>query len=162
MRRAAISVALLIAGCGAYAGHGLWSFVQAKRNLQLFDEALRLSIEAPDILLYGGGRIELSLRLANESAHVVNACLGPSRGVSVQFEDSSRSDSTGVDHPDCIRRFDLRPAAAFVWLETMEFPAAPSGPGVIEVTVEVLDPEHCSSIGCPATVVRASRTVMIR
>ena len=130
-------------------------------ELRRYEEALALSIMAPD--LFGAGEaVEFSLSLSNRSAQLVEACLGPSRSVSLKSGSRSTTTSTSVDHPGCAKQFRLEPSGEFVWAETLETPAVPPGSGKIELAVEIVDPQHCGAFGCASTEVRASKPVTIR
>lgn len=96
---------------------------------------------APD----GVARTRVDLELANRGAARANACLGPGRLVSGLSDGASM---TWVDHPGCVREFELGPGTVFGWSETHDVAVPPERLVEASIEVQILNPRRCSSVGC--------------
>lgn len=103
---------------------------------------------------------DVSLKLTNQSAIVVKACLGPSRSLSYSAPGGGGTRSTDIDHPGCIKEFVLQPAGEMTWNEHLDVPTTLVAGLELEVTVEIVEPRSCGGWGCSAIQMRSIQYVV--
>jgi hypothetical protein len=100
-----------------------------------------------------GDSAEFTLELKNGGRAAANACLGPGRNVDYWFGSSGGSVMNWTHHPGCVREFSVPTGGSMVWNETAGV-ILPQG-GEVRVTVQILNPRRCSSVGCAAFDLRS-------
>jgi hypothetical protein len=60
-----------------------------------------------------------------------------------------------VDHPSCVREFELDPGGVLAWSETQDVTVPPGLPGEASIEVQILNPRRCSSVGCAGFMVES-------
>lgn len=108
---------------------------------------LSLKLEKSD---FATGEITLAtLTLRNVSTTAVAACVGEAKGYNISGTRKSTGRSNTVDHPGCIRRFEMSPGQAIEWTEPIEILDVGEGPGKLNAWIQVVDPNHCDkNYGC--------------
>jgi hypothetical protein len=161
--RIAVGVLIGLIGGSACATYG-WRKIVAE-----YEQDLQMSVESPS-LLNAGAQVEVELQIHNRGPRMLDACLGPSRGVSVLSDNRTGGDGRSafggsaslVDHPGCQRRFTLEPGGHLAWKESVGVPNVVAGPAVLMVQIQVVSPHHCDRYGCYDTVLTASTRATIR
>jgi len=104
-----------------------------------------------------GTSAEFVFSVSNGGPHAVNACLGPSRSVSVETSGPQATSFHSVDHPGCMREFTLEPGRDITWSEVIEVPHLSETRVDVEVDVEVVNPRRCDGWGCRATRLKSDK-----
>jgi hypothetical protein len=141
---------------------------QVQRVLSQFREALTLSLTVPAEVVVGQDT-RLRFRVQNSGRDAIDACVGPSRNVSVIPEDDTQGNEPlsilehVADRPGCQQRLRLAPGAHFEWDETTRMPGIVRGFASLAVDVQIVDPRHCDRfLGCPEMMLTASAPIAIR
>ena len=163
--RTGIAVGILIGlmGGSACATHG-W-----RKAVAEYEQGLQMSVESPSVLNVGA-EVDLELQIHNRGKRKLDACLGPSRQMSVISDNRTGVDgrppvggfASLVDHPGCERRFTLEPGAHFGWKEAVGIPNVGPGPASLTVHIQIVSPHHCDRYGCYDTMLTASTRATIR
>ena len=154
------SIAISSSGCAARSE-------QAGRALSQFRDALTVSLVIPPIVAVGQ-ETPLRLRVQNSGQRPIDACVGWARNVRIVPENDTDGNEpipvsgSYVDHPGCQHRFRLAPGAHYEWNETTKVPGIVFGPVTLEVDVQIVDPGHCSRVGCTETMLTASAPMNVR
>jgi hypothetical protein len=104
-----------------------------------------------------GTSAEFVLTMTNSGPRAVNACLGPSRNVSVDTSGPQASTFNSIDHPGCVREFTLEPGRDMTWSEVIDVPHLSETRVDVEVDVEVVNPRRCGGWGCTSTDIRSNK-----
>jgi hypothetical protein len=105
-----------------------------------------------------GDAIDFTFELKNRGSASVRACLGPSRSLSYEVASRGGTSSRFVDHPGCVRQFDILPSGVITWDETLEVSRLPEGPVTVEVSIEIVNPRRCQgAAGCTALNVKSNQ-----
>jgi hypothetical protein len=112
-----------------------------------------LTLRVARITPVGAEKTRFDLELTNRGAGGAKACLGPGRSVTGLRGSGSFS---GVDHPSCVRDFQLNPGGVLAWSETHDVAVRPGEPVEAAVEVEILNPRRCSSGGCAGFMVASA------
>jgi hypothetical protein len=109
-----------------------------------------------------GGAIDFTFELRNRGRESVSACLGMSRRVSYEANSRGGTSGTFVDHPGCVREFEIPPSGVMSWDENLKVSGLPRGPVEVEVTIEIVNPRRCQGgVGCTTLDVKSNQ-VQIR
>lgn len=104
-----------------------------------------------------GTSAEFVFTVSNGGRHAVNACLGPSRSVSVETSGPQATSFTFVNHPGCMREFTLEPGRDMTWSEVIDVPHLSETRVNVEVDVEVVNPRRCGGAGCRSTRLKSNK-----
>jgi hypothetical protein len=99
-----------------------------------------------------GGSVDFSFELANHGKSSGTACLGPSRSVSYKVGSLSGTTVHRVDHAGCMREFTIQSGGVMSWVETLEVPRLPDCRAEVEVSVQIVNPRRCGSLGRCAAI----------
>lgn len=130
-------------------------------------EALTVSLVVPSTVVVGQDT-PLRFRVQNSGQRRIDACVGWARNVRIVPENDTDGNEpvpvsgSYVDHPGCQHRFRLAPGAHYEWNETTKVPGIVFGPVTLEVDVQIVDPGHCSPVGCADTMLTASAPMDVR
>jgi hypothetical protein len=91
------------------------------------------------------GSVDFEFRLQNRGTSTAKACLGPSRTVSYRTMSGGGAAGTFVDHPGCMKEFDIDSGDKFQWRETLDVPQ--SSDGRVKVDVQIVNPRRCGTWG---------------
>jgi hypothetical protein len=118
-----------------------------------------LTLRIARITPVGAEKTSLDLELANRGTARAHGCLGSGR--SVTGSRSSRSVS-GVDHPGCVRAFELNPGGVLAWSETHDVTVRPGEPADAAVEVQILNPRRCSPTGCAGFMIASAPVTTLK
>jgi hypothetical protein len=151
---AVVTIALAASGCS-------FKTARIERALLSYQRTLRLEVALIDNFPVVGSGFELRLMLTNVSpSETVRACLGSSRSFvltadpAVPGRKSIDEDRRVVEHPGCVRRFELGPGTVLEWVDRANVNI---GPGVarLSASVSVIHPTDCDRDGCHETEIKA-------
>jgi hypothetical protein len=111
-----------------------------------------LTLRIVQITSAGAEEARFDLELRNGGAKRAVACLGPGRGIKRMVGPWS---FIWVDHPSCVREFDLGPGGVFAWSETHDVAVRPGPPVEASIEVQILNPSRCSSVGCAGFMIES-------
>jgi len=139
---------LLLAGLGVVA---LGCEIVPDREFAALKEGLTVRI-VDATRSVPGGAVDFSFELSNHGSTSGTACLGPSRSVSYKAGSFSGTSVHRVDHPGCMREFAIQAGSVMSWLETVHVPRLPDGRAEVEVSVQIVNPRRCGSLGKCAAI----------
>lgn len=114
-----------------------------------YEEKLDLSLKLERSDFATGEVATATLTLRNVSTAAVAGCVGEAKGYNISGTRKSTGRSNTVDHPGCLRRFELAPGQVLEWTEPVEILDVGEGPGRLNAWIQVVDPEHCDkNHGC--------------
>ena len=154
------SIAICSSGCATRSE-------QAHLVLSQVREALAVSLVVPSTVVVGQDT-PLRFRVQNSGRRRIDACVGWARNVRIVPENDTDGNepvpvsSTYADHPGCQHRFRLAPGAHYEWNETTKVPGIVFGPVTLEIDVQIVDPRHCTLVGCADTMLTASALMDVR
>lgn len=111
-----------------------------------------LTLRVVEITTAGVDHAQFDLELTNGGASRAHACLGPGRSVTGLSGGGSFS---MVSHPGCEREFQLDAGGVLAWSETHEVTVPGGAPVEAAITIQILNPRRCSSVGCAGFMVES-------